>query len=224
MFINGLIKRIPALRPPLNSMSTNSKPTLKALTSYSYSKVLKEHYANIPKVPLYIEGKMVESETDEWIPVHNPATQEVVSLVPQPTKAELECAVKSSQEAFKKWRKVSILTRQKVMFELQRLIREHMDTIAGIITIELGKTKADARGDVLRGLRKQTWEFIIYNCIVEVVEHACSITSLQMGEIVEGVSKDMDTYSLRQPLGICAGISPFNFPAMIPLWVKAQFV
>ena len=96
---------------------------------------------------------MVESETDEWIPVHNPATQEIVSFVPQPTKAELESAVKSSQEAFKKWRKVSILTRQKVMFELQRLIREHMDTIAGIITVELGKTKADARGDVLRGLR-----------------------------------------------------------------------
>lgn len=141
---------------PLNTLNCTNiirMSTLKALTTYSFAKVLKEKYANVPKVPLYIDGKMVQSETDEWIPVHNPATQEVVSLVPQPTKAELETAVKSSQEAFKKWRKVSILTRQKVMFELQRLIREHMDTIAGIITIELGKTKADARGDVLRGLR-----------------------------------------------------------------------
>ena len=150
----GLIKIMPRLRSqPLNKFMSTNKPTLKALTTYSYSKVLKENYPNVPKVPLYIDGKMVESETDEWIPVHNPATQEIVSFVPQPTKAELESAVKSSQEAFKKWRKVSILTRQKVMFELQRLIREHMDTIAGIITVELGKTKADARGDVLRGLR-----------------------------------------------------------------------
>lgn len=151
----GLIKMMPKLSSqPLNKFMSTNKPTLKALTTYSYSKVLKENYPNVPKVPLYIDGKMVESETDEWIPVHNPATQEIVSFVPQPTKAELESAVKSSQEAFKKWRKVSILTRQKVMFELQRLIREHMDTIAGIITVELGKTKADARGDVLRGLRK----------------------------------------------------------------------
>lgn len=150
----GLIKKIPTLRQPLNIMSTSKKPILKALTSYSYSAILKDHYANVPKIPLYINGKMVESKTDEWIPVHNPATQEIVSLVPQPTREELEAAVKSSQEAFKTWRKSSILTRQKVMFELQRLIREHMDTIAGIITVELGKTKADARGDVLRGLRK----------------------------------------------------------------------
>jgi malonate-semialdehyde dehydrogenase (acetylating) / methylmalonate-semialdehyde dehydrogenase len=157
MFLNGLIKR--SLRPLTTStsiaaaMSSNNKPILKALTSYSYSTLLKDHYDNIPKVPLYIDGKMIQSETDEWIPVHNPATQEVVSLVPQPTKSELKAAVKSSQEAFKKWRKCSILTRQKVMFELQRLIREHMDEIAAIITVELGKTKADAKGDVLRGLR-----------------------------------------------------------------------
>lgn len=137
----------------MSSSSSSSAAPLKALHSYSFTKELKEKYGNVPKVPLYIDGKFVQSETDEWIPVHNPATQEVVSFVPQPTKSELEAAVKSSQEAFKKWRKVSILTRQKVMFELQRLIREHMDTIAGIITIELGKTKADARGDVLRGLR-----------------------------------------------------------------------
>ena len=158
MFLNSLIKTVNRLNlRPLTTtstaMSANSKPLLKALTSYSYSTLLKDHYSTVPKVPLYIDGKMIQSETDDWIPVHNPATQEVVSLVPQPTKAELEAAVKSSQEAFKKWRKSSILTRQKVMFELQRLIRDHMDEIAAIITVELGKTKADAKGDVLRGLR-----------------------------------------------------------------------
>ena len=75
-----------------------------------------------------------------------------------------------------------------------------------VITLELGKTPADAKGDVHRGL--------------QVVEHACAIPTLQMGEFVEGVSTDMDTYSIRQPLGVCAGITPFNFPAMIPLWVS----
>jgi delta 1-pyrroline-5-carboxylate dehydrogenase len=147
---------IAATRPPKLNYSTMSanKPTLKSLTTYSYSNELKEHYSHVPKVPLYIDGKMVQSETDEWIPVHNPATQEIVSFVPQATQDELEAALQSSQEAFKKWRKVSILTRQKVMFELQRLLREHMDRIAAIITVELGKTKVDAKGDVLRGLRK----------------------------------------------------------------------
>lgn len=134
---------------------TSNKPILKALTTYSYSNCLKEHFSKVPKVPLYIDGKFIQSESDDWMPVHNPATQEVVSLVPQATRAELEIAIKSSQIAFQKWRKSSILTRQKVMFELQRLLRQHMDTIAGIITEELGKTKADARGDVLRGLRKK---------------------------------------------------------------------
>lgn len=153
ILINFHSARIP-LYYSCSAVKMSNIPILKALTSYSYSNFLKEHFPNVPKVPLYIDGKMVQSETDDWIPVHNPATQEVVSLVPQATKAELERAVKSSQEAFKKWRKSSVLTRQKVMFELQRLLREHMDTIAGIITVELGKTKADARGDVLRGLRK----------------------------------------------------------------------
>jgi malonate-semialdehyde dehydrogenase (acetylating)/methylmalonate-semialdehyde dehydrogenase len=107
------------------------------------------------------------------------------------------------------------------MFQLQHLIKQNMDKLGGLITTELGKTQVDAKGDVLRGLRT----FMTINNrdnyhILEVVEHACSITSLQMGEIVDTVSTDMDTYSLREPLGVCAGITPFNFPAMIPLWVS----
>lgn len=105
------------------------------------------------------------------------------------------------------------------MFQLQHLIKQNMDKLSGLITTELGKTQVDAKGDVLRGLRTILRLIEKRNIVVEVVEHACSITSLQMGEIVDTVSTDMDTYSLREPLGVCAGITPFNFPAMIPLWV-----
>jgi malonate-semialdehyde dehydrogenase (acetylating)/methylmalonate-semialdehyde dehydrogenase len=137
--------------------------------------------------------------------VHNPATQEVLSLVPQTTQEELQLAADTAQQAFHTWKKSSIVTRQGIMLKLQELIKRDMDKIAANITDELGKTVPDAKGDVLRGL--------------QVVEHACSIPTLQMGELMEGVSTDMDTYSIRQPLGVCAGICPFNFPAMIPLWI-----
>ncbi len=129
-------------------------PVLKALNTYSYTQHLSKHFPNVPKVPLYIDGKEVQSSTDLFMPVHNPATQEIISFVPQATPEECATALASSQGAFQKWRKVSILTRQKVMFELQRLLREQMDDIAAIISRELGKTKVDAKGDVLRGLRK----------------------------------------------------------------------
>ncbi len=91
------------------------------------------------------------------------------------------------------------------MLKLQALVREHMSRIAHTLSAEQGKTLADAEGDVFRGL--------------EVVEHACSIGSLQLGEFAENVAGGVDTYTLRQPIGVCAGITPFNFPAMIPLWM-----
>ncbi|KAJ3038794.1 Methylmalonate-semialdehyde dehydrogenase [acylating] mitochondrial [Rhizophlyctis rosea] len=132
------------------------------------------------------------------------ATQELVTLVPEPTPDELKHAARCAQEAFKLWRKTSILTRQRVMLNLQLLVRDNMDHIARSITTEQGKTLADAKGDVLRGL--------------QVVEAACGIPSLLMGETLP-VTTDMDTYTIREPLGVVAGITPFNFPAMIPLWV-----
>ncbi|KAJ3062462.1 Methylmalonate-semialdehyde dehydrogenase [acylating] mitochondrial, partial [Quaeritorhiza haematococci] len=142
--------------------------------------------------------------TDRWFELRNPATQELVTLVPQATKQELEHASRVSAEAFKTWKKTTVLTRQRVMLDLQALVRENMDRIAKSITTEQGKTFPDAKGDVLRGL--------------QVVEHACSIPTLLMGEQLP-VSRDMDTYTIRQPLGVVGGIMPFNFPAMIPLWV-----
>eukprot|EP00850_Spirogloea_muscicola_P000256 SM000001S04658 [mRNA] locus=s1:1583260:1588310:- [translate_table: standard] len=133
------------------------------------------------------------------------ATQELVSRVPLATGAEFEAAVAAARDAYPAWRATPVTARARVMFRLQALVRENMDKLAMAVTIEQGKTLADARGDVFRGL--------------EVVEQACGMPTALMGELVENVSAGIDTYSIRQPLGVCAGICPFNFPAMIPLWM-----
>ncbi|GLH14868.1 Probable methylmalonate-semialdehyde dehydrogenase [acylating], mitochondrial [Gryllus bimaculatus] len=161
--------------------------------------------AAAPTTKLFIDGKFVESKTTDWIDLHNPATNEVVTRVPKSTKDEMEAAVTSAKEAFKSWSKTSILSRQQIMFRYQDIIRKNMKALAENITLEQGKTLVDAEGDVLRGL--------------QVVEHCCSVTSLQLGETLQGIAKDLDTHSYRLPLGVTAGITPFNFPAMIPLWM-----
>lgn len=157
------------------------------------------------QVPLWISGKAVESKASTWYPVNDPGTQEVLCHVPQATNAEMKQAVASAKEAFETWRNVPIQRRARYMFRLVEKLRENTDRIARSISSEHGKTFADAQGDVGRGL--------------EVVEHACGIPTLQMGETAEQVADCMDMYSYRQPLGVCAGIAPFNFPAMIPLWM-----
>lgn len=157
------------------------------------------------KTKLFINGEFIDSKTKEWIEVRNPATQEVVTLVPQATQSELEYAADCASKAFKEWKKSTVLTRQKLMLDYQLIVRQNINRIAESITREQGKTIPDAKGDVLRGL--------------QVIEHACSIPSLLMGETLEQVSSDMDSYTLKQPLGVTAGICPFNFPAMIPLWM-----
>ncbi|CAJ0567298.1 unnamed protein product, partial [Mesorhabditis spiculigera] len=156
-------------------------------------------------VKLWLDGQAVESKTNEWIELTNPATNEVISRVPKATQAEMEAAVASSKHAFEKWSKTSVLTRIQSMFKLQELIKRDMKKLAANITQEQGKTLPDAEGDVMRGL--------------QVVEHACSVPSLIQGETLPNVSRDMDTMSYRIPLGVTAGICPFNFPAMIPLWM-----
>jgi malonate-semialdehyde dehydrogenase (acetylating)/methylmalonate-semialdehyde dehydrogenase len=158
-----------------------------------------------PTVKLLLDGKFIESKTSEWHDVVNPATQEVLAQVPYSTDAEIDAAVASAKAAYKTWKNTPIAARARIMLKLQALVREHMSRIALTLSAEQGKTIADAEGDVFRGL--------------EVVEHACSIGSLQMGEFAENVAGGVDTYSIRQPIGVCAGITPFNFPAMIPLWM-----
>jgi malonate-semialdehyde dehydrogenase (acetylating) / methylmalonate-semialdehyde dehydrogenase len=159
----------------------------------------------VATVKLLINGGFVESQTAEWLDVLNPATQEVIASVPCATDAEIDAAIAAAQAAFKTWKHTPLAARARIMLKLQALVREHMSRIAETLSAEQGKTLADAEGDVFRGL--------------EVVEHACSIGSLQMGEFAENVAGGVDTYTLRQPIGVCAGISPFNFPAMIPLWM-----
>lgn len=161
--------------------------------------------AAVPTVKLLIDGEFVESRTTEWRDVVNPATQEVLARVPFATTAEVDAAVAAAKEAFKTWRKTPIGTRARVFLKYQQLIRAHMQELAAILTAEQGKTLPDAEGDVFRGL--------------EVVEHAAGIGNLQLGELANNVANGVDTYTLLQPLGVCAGITPFNFPAMIPLWM-----
>lgn len=152
-----------------------------------------------------INGQFVDSNTSEWIDITDPATQEVIAKVPQTTDDEINQAVAAAKAAFQTWRKTPITTRARIFLKYQALIRDHMDELADILTAEQGKTIADAHGDVFRGL--------------EVVEHAAGIANLQIGDFVENVASGVDTYSIWQPLGVCAGITPFNFPAMIPLWM-----
>ena len=158
-----------------------------------------------PTVKLLINGQFVESKTTQWRDVVNPATQQVLARVPFATAEEIDAAVASAKEAFKTWKKTPIGARARIFLKLQQLIRENMGELAAMLTAEQGKTLPDAEGDVFRGL--------------EVVEHAASIGNLQLGELANNVANGVDTYTLLQPLGVCAGITPFNFPAMIPLWM-----
>ena len=156
-------------------------------------------------VPLYLAGEFVQSQTDSWIDVTNPATNEVIAKTPNTTPEEMRKAIDFAGETFKTWKEVPVSERARVMLRYQALLKEHHDEIAETLAQETGKTFDDAKGDLWRG--------------IEVVEHAANVASLMMGETVENVARGVDTHSWTQPLGVCVGITPFNFPAMIPLWM-----
>jgi malonate-semialdehyde dehydrogenase (acetylating)/methylmalonate-semialdehyde dehydrogenase len=129
----------------------------------------------------------------------------VVARVPFATPEEVNLAVASAREAFQTWRSTSLGARMRIMLKLQHLVREHLPELAQLITLEHGKTLPDAEGEVARGL--------------EVIEHACSITTLQLGEIAENAATGVDVYNLLQPIGVGAGITAFNFPVMLPCFM-----
>jgi len=160
---------------------------------------------DVATVKLLIDGAFVESRSTEWRDVVNPATQAVLARVPFATADEVNAAVAAAAQAFKSWRKTPIGVRARIFLKYQQLIREHMGDLAALLSAEQGKTLPDAEGDVFRGL--------------EVVEHAAAIGNLQLGELANNVAGGVDTFTLLQPIGVCAGITPFNFPAMIPLWM-----
>ena len=136
--------------------------------------------------------------------VINPVDQEVLAKVPFATNDEVNAAVSAAEDAFKTWSEVAAPERARLFLKYQEILKKHQNEIAEILSKENGKTFADAQGDVWRG--------------IEVVEQAGNIASTIMGESVENVARGIDSYSYQQPLGVCAGITPFNFPAMIPLW------
>jgi malonate-semialdehyde dehydrogenase (acetylating)/methylmalonate-semialdehyde dehydrogenase len=156
-------------------------------------------------VPLLINGDFIASESTQFIEVTNPNNNSVIAKAPCATDAELAAAVDAAKQAFLTWREVPASERARVMMRYQQLLKEHHDEIATLLSQETGKTLADAKGDVWRG--------------IEVVEQAMNVPSLMMGETAENVARGIDTYSYIQPLGVCLGITPFNFPAMIPLWM-----
>src|SRR6202162_5653825 len=137
-----------------------------------------------PTVKLLINGKFVESKTQVWKDVINPANQQILARVPFATKDEIEQAIAAAAEAYKSWKNTPLAARARIMLKLQELIRRDMKKIAAVLTAEQGKTLPDAEGDIFRGL--------------EVVEHDCSIGTLSLGEFAENVAGGVDTYFIRQ--------------------------
>ena len=152
-----------------------------------------------------ISGQAVESKSKIAVDMVSPLTGEVIGKVPCMLQEEINEAVEKAHEAYLSWRFTSIMARTRVMLKYQALVKENMEELATILCEESGKTFDDAKGDLTRGY--------------EVIEFACSAPTLIMGETVENVASKVNTYSYKQAIGVCAGITPFNFPGMIPLWM-----
>jgi malonate-semialdehyde dehydrogenase (acetylating)/methylmalonate-semialdehyde dehydrogenase len=153
----------------------------------------------------WINGGEVAGRSGRFGKVFNPSTGEAIGQVPFANAAELEECVRVARVAFESWSAQTPLRRARVLFRFRQLLEEASDELAAVISREHGKTLADAKGEVTRGL--------------EVVEFACGIPDLLKGEFSENVGAGIDAFSIRQPLGVVAGITPFNFPAMVPLWM-----
>jgi len=153
----------------------------------------------------FIDGKKYSGNSKRSSSIYNPATGEETNKVKLGTIEDLNKAVESSKSAFFNWSNTPPLQRARVMFKFKELIEKNSDELTKIIVSEHGKVYEDAKGSLTRGL--------------EVVEYACGIPQMLKGEFTENVGKNVDSWSLRQPLGICAGITPFNFPAMVPMWM-----
>jgi malonate-semialdehyde dehydrogenase (acetylating)/methylmalonate-semialdehyde dehydrogenase len=163
---------------------------------------------SMDRISHYIGGKVVPGESGRRGAVYNPATGEQTHEVDFASVEEVDVAVETASEAFSTWRSTSLSKRSDIMFQMRNLLDEHRTDIASAITAQHGKVLSDAMGEVARGL--------------ENVEFACGIPNLLKGGFSEQVSTGVDVYSIRQPLGVVAGITPFNFPAMVPMWMFAN--
>ncbi|MCK5903778.1 MAG: CoA-acylating methylmalonate-semialdehyde dehydrogenase [Gammaproteobacteria bacterium] len=153
----------------------------------------------------WIDGNFQPSASDRFGNIYNPATGAEIAKLPMGGAADLETAVKSAKHAFHSWSTTSITKRAQLMFKFKELLELHRDELVDIISLEHGKVIPDAAGSLQRG--------------IEVVEFACGIPHLLKGEFSEQVGTGVDCYSMRQPIGVCAGVTPFNFPAMVPMWM-----
>jgi len=152
----------------------------------------------------FIGGRWVSAQTTEFFDVHNPAVGDVIGRTPLSTGADVDAAVRSATDAFPAWRDTPVNARAQVLYRFKALLEQNFEEMARIVTTEHGKTLDEARGSVRRG--------------IECVEVACGAPSLMQGFGLEDISQGIDCHVVRQPLGVCAAIAPFNFPAMVPMW------
>ncbi|MCY3771947.1 MAG: aldehyde dehydrogenase family protein, partial [Gemmatimonadetes bacterium] len=155
--------------------------------------------------PLFIDGSWVDAAGVATEPVFNPSDGSVIARTPMCGTSEVDAAVQAARKALPDWSAVPVVDRARVLFRYVHLLEEHFEELSRMVTREHGKTLEEARGSVRRG--------------IEVVEFACGAPTLLMGDSLEQIASGIDCDTIRQPVGVCAGISPFNFPAMVPMWM-----
>lgn len=161
--------------------------------------------SNALKLKNYINGEWVESKATKYEDVYNPATKEVIGQVPLSTKEEVDEAVEVAKKAFEEWKNVPVPRRARILFNFQQLLIKHREELARIITIENGKSYSEALGEVQRG--------------IENVEFAAGAPTLMMGDSLSTIATDIEATNYRYPIGVVGGITPFNFPMMVPCWM-----
>ncbi|QTD35359.1 CoA-acylating methylmalonate-semialdehyde dehydrogenase [Pseudomonas fluorescens] len=161
--------------------------------------------SDAPIIGHYIDGQVQDSGSERFSDVFNPATGAVQARVGLASQSTVDAAVASALKAFPAWSEQSSLRRSRVMFKFKELLDRHHDELAEIISREHGKVFSDAKGEVTRG--------------IEIVEYACGAPNLLKTEFSDNIGGGIDNWNLRQPLGVCAGVTPFNFPVMVPLWM-----
>src|SRR5262249_14807579 len=152
----------------------------------------------------FVNGRWSKSTATDYLPVLNPAKGEAIARVPLSSAADVDAAVGAARRAFAEWRRMPVSDRVQYLFKLKNLLEENLEDVARTITLECGKTLAESRGELRRG--------------IENVETACGMPSLIQGANNEDIARGVDEHLFRQPLGVVAAITPFNFPGMIPLW------
>jgi malonate-semialdehyde dehydrogenase (acetylating)/methylmalonate-semialdehyde dehydrogenase len=160
--------------------------------------------ADVRTLDNFIGGRWVHARATDVFEVHNPAVGEVIGRTPLSTAADVDAAVQAAAAAFPAWRDTPVNARAQVLYKLKALFEQHVEELARLVTTEHGKTLDEARGSVRRG--------------IECIEVACGAPSLMQGSGLEDISTGIDCHVVRQPLGVCAAIAPFNFPAMVPMW------